>query len=201
MGCLVPWFWHIPPSRLSFLTFPIKNDMAFLAPCQTVYTSAQDGCDGKGVVLTPPSRESAEGWQAFVEAWRKALNSMAQLFPCECSPAGHWAEAQCYQKASYGRNMYWCLWVPSFHRQISEELEKPRVSPWSEKCSLLSCIRLFVTLWTVACQAPLFMEFSRQEYWIRLPFPFPGDLPHPGIEPRSPVLQADSLPSEPLTFG
>lgn len=44
-----------------FLTFPIKNDMAFPAPCQTVYTSAQDGCDGKGVVLTTLSRESAEG--------------------------------------------------------------------------------------------------------------------------------------------
>ena len=41
------------------------------------------------------------------------------------------------------------------------------------------------------------MEFSRQEYWSGLPFPFPGDLPHLGIEPRSPALQVDSLPSEP----
>ena len=49
--------------------------------------------------------------------------------------------------------------------------------------------------WTVAHQAPLFMEFSRQEYWSGLPFPFPGDLPDPGIKPRSPALQADSLPS------
>ena len=47
--------------------------------------------------------------------------------------------------------------------------------------------------WTVAHQAPLFMEISRQEHWSRLPFPFPGDLPDPGIEPRSPALQADSL--------
>ena len=52
--------------------------------------------------------------------------------------------------------------------------------------------------WTaVACQAPLSMEFSRQEYWSGLPFPSPGDLPYPGIKPRSPALQADSLPSEP----
>ena len=51
--------------------------------------------------------------------------------------------------------------------------------------------------WTVALQAPLFMEFSRQEYWSGLPFPSPGDLPDPGIESMSPVLQADSLPSEP----
>ena len=52
--------------------------------------------------------------------------------------------------------------------------------------------------WTVACQAPLSMEFSRQEYWSGLPFPTPGDLPDPGIEPGSPTLQADSLPAEPL---
>ena len=55
----------------------------------------------------------------------------------------------------------------------------------------------FVTLWTVVCQAPLSMEFSRQEYWSGQPFPSPGDLPHPGIKPRSPAVQADSLPSEP----
>ena len=48
----------------------------------------------------------------------------------------------------------------------------------------------------VACQAPLSMEFSRQEYWSGLSFPSPGDLPNQGIKPRSPVLQADSLPSE-----
>ena len=54
-----------------------------------------------------------------------------------------------------------------------------------------SHVRLFVTPWTVARQAPLFMGFSRQEYWSRLPFPSPKDLPNPGIEPRSPTLQAD----------
>ena len=61
----------------------------------------------------------------------------------------------------------------------------------------LSHVRLFVTPWTVARQAPLSMEFSRQEYWSGLPFPFPGDLPSPGIEPRYLALQADSLPVEP----
>ena len=49
---------------------------------------------------------------------------------------------------------------------------------------------------TVACQAPLSMGFSRQEYWSGLPFPSPEDLPNPGIKPGSPTLQADSLPSE-----
>ena len=60
----------------------------------------------------------------------------------------------------------------------------------------LSHVRLFATLWTVAHQAPLSMGFSRQEYWSGLPFPPPGDLFHPGIEPRSPALQADALLSE-----
>ena len=55
-----------------------------------------------------------------------------------------------------------------------------------------------LTPWTVACQAPLSVEFSRQEYWSELPFPSPGDLPDTGNELRSPALQADSLPSEPL---
>ena len=58
-----------------------------------------------------------------------------------------------------------------------------------------SC-RTLATPWTVACQAPLFMGFSRQEYWSGLPFPSPGDLPGPRIEPRSPALQADSWPTE-----
>ena len=49
-------------------------------------------------------------------------------------------------------------------------------------------------LWTVALQAPLFMGFSRQEYWSGLPFPPPGDLPDPGIESTSPALQVDPLP-------
>ena len=53
---------------------------------------------------------------------------------------------------------------------------------------LLSRVQLFVTPWTVAYQAPLSMGFSRQEYWSGLPLPSPGDLPNPGIEPRSSTL-------------
>ena len=62
---------------------------------------------------------------------------------------------------------------------------------------MLSRVQLFVTLWTVIHQTPLSMGFSRQDYWSGLPFPSPGDLPNPGIEPaspESPALQADSLP-------
>ena len=52
----------------------------------------------------------------------------------------------------------------------------------------------FATPWTVACQAPLSMGYSRQEHWSWLPFPSPGDLPKPGIKAASPALQVDSLP-------
>ena len=64
-------------------------------------------------------------------------------------------------------------------------------------CSLLCCVQLFVTPWTVAHQAPLSMKFSRQEYWSGSPLPSPGDFSDPRIEPGSSALQAASLPSEP----
>ena len=60
------------------------------------------------------------------------------------------------------------------------------------KWKSLSCVWLFATPWTI-----LSMEFSRPEYWSGLPFPSPGDHPNPGIKPRYPALQADSLPAEP----
>ena len=64
-------------------------------------------------------------------------------------------------------------------------------------CAGLSySVQLFATPWTVAHQTPLSMGFSRQEYWSGLPYPPPGDLPNPGVEPRSPAFQVDSLPAE-----
>ena len=82
------------------------------------------------------------------------------------------------------------LWVDSLPAEL----------PGKPKTRLdysLSHVRLFATQWTVAHQAPPSMGFSRQEYWSGLPFPSPGDLPDPGIEPRSPALQGDALTSEP----
>ena len=76
-------------------------------------------------------------------------------------------------------------------------LDKNKYMPYgfiSVKVKSLSRVRLFATPWTVACQAPLSMGFSRQEYWNGLLFPSPGHLPDPGIEPGSPAFQADSLP-------
>ena len=67
------------------------------------------------------------------------------------------------------------------------------------KVKSLSRVQLFVTPWTVAYQASPSKGFSRQEYWSGLPFPSPGDLPDPGVEPRS-ALQANTLPAEPPSF-
>ena len=76
-----------------------------------------------------------------------------------------------------------------------EEAMKQALAWRKVKVKLLSRVRLSVTLWTVAHQAPPSMGLSRQEYWSGLPFPSPGDLPNPGIKPRSPALQADALTS------
>ena len=62
---------------------------------------------------------------------------------------------------------------------------------------MLSCVRLFVTPRTVACQAPLSMGFSKRDYWSGLPFPPPGDLPHPGVKLASPVSAGGFFTTEP----
>ena len=73
----------------------------------------------------------------------------------------------------------------------------PFVMRTSEPVKLLSRVQLLATPWTVAYQAPPSMGFSRPGYWSGLPFPSPGDLPNPGIKPRSPKLQENALPFEP----
>ena len=101
-------------------------------------------------------------------------------------------------------------WVAiSFSRGSSQPRDRTQVScivsktlyhlshHGSPKVKSLSRVRLFATPWTVAHQAPPSMGFSRREYWSGVPFPSLGDLPDPGIEPRSPALQAEALTSEP----
>ena len=63
-------------------------------------------------------------------------------------------------------------------------------------CSAAQLCLTLETTWIIACEAPLSMGFPRQKYWIGLPFPRPGDLPDPGIDPASPALQANSVPCE-----
>ena len=86
-------------------------------------------------------------------------------------------------------------WLTHMARYLSAEHDG--VITRKVKVKSLSHVWLFAIPWTVVYQASLSMGFSSQEYWSGLPFPSPGDLPDPGIEPRSPALQADALPSEP----
>ena len=85
----------------------------------------------------------------------------------------------CYK---YSTRIYLKTYVKRIYLKAYVKVER------KVKVKSLSCVRLFVTPWTVAYQVSPSMGFSRQEYWSGLPFPPPGDLPDPGIEPRSPTL-------------
>ena len=122
-----------------------------------------------------------------------------RLFPC----SGH-CEQYYYEHSSACIFLNYSLYrymlrngiVGSYDNSIFSFLSTFLLFP-IVKVKSLSRVRLFATPWTVNYQAPQSMEFSRQEYWSGLPFPSPGDLPNPWIEPGSPALQADALPSEP----
>ena len=75
---------------------------------------------------------------------------------------------------------------------VLPKLSKQNYWNLAAHAQLLSCVQLFATPWAIACQAPLSMTFSSQEYWSALPVPSPGDLPKPGIKPASPALQVNS---------
>ena len=83
---------------------------------------------------------------------------------------------------------------PNNWKEVMWRSAKPHTYPTPHVLCCFSCVWLFVILWTVACQAPPSMGFSRQQYWSGLPCPPPGDLPDPGIELVSPALQVDFLP-------
>ena len=100
----------------------------------------------------------------------------------------HWAWIK-YQRLKYKNVKDTILDLGELIHPLEETDIQVKLSP----CLSLSHVRLFATTWTVAHQAYLSMEFSKQEYQNRLPFPSPGDLPNPGIESRSPVLPTDSL--------
>ena len=87
------------------------------------------------------------------------------------------------------------VYPPTKRKDLETYLSQP--APEKREVKSLSRVWLFATPWTVVCQAPLSMGFSRQEYWRGLPFPSPGNLPNSDIKPTAPELHADSLPAEP----
>ena len=128
-----------------------------------------------------------------------------------------WTPILCYFSITFVKSARFCIVCPCIFLSFTRDSQPlcPRTVPISSvlfcgtkqsiglnACALThsSHVWLFVTLWSVACQAPLSLGFSRQEYWSGLPFPSPGDLPNPGIKPispASPALQVDSWPTEP----
>ena len=121
------------------------------------------------------------------------------LLPHHCNEQAPFCGAQGW--GSGGRRLEF---QSGFCNSLSMAFQTSHLCSWNLKtllCKLkvksLSHVRLFVTPGTVAYQVPPSMEFSWQEYWSGLPFPSLGDLPDREIEPRSPALQADALPSEP----
>ena len=112
------------------------------------------------------------------EAWCAAVHGVTKRWTWLSNWTEHSVELLCYSMFS--------LVIYFIHRRVYK------------KRKFHSCVQFFVIPWTVACLASLSIEFFRQKYWSGLPFPSPGDLSNPGIEPKSPSLQADSLPTEPL---
>lgn len=102
---------------------------------------------------------------------------------------------------SMGSQRVGCYEATNTHRHTNTHTKHTNLPQWVNICpaSMLSCfsrVQFCATSWTIACQTPLSMGFSRQPYWSRMPVPVPGDPCNPGMEPRFPALKADSLLSE-----
>ena len=119
------------------------------------------------------------------EAWRAVIHGVAEL---DMTERLIWSDLK---KSTQGYITIKLLKDKGKKKKCILKLAKVKV-----KAKSLNHVRLFATPWTIAYQAPQFMEFSRQEYWSGFPFPSPRELADPGIEPRSPALQADTLTSE-----
>ena len=127
--------------------------------------------------------------------------SVPECNPCRGYFSGvGWSRCICEQEGRHAGKILplgFCPVILKFQMQGKGSLrEGGRVSAgysgfalfMSLLCQLLSCVQVFASPWTVARQGPLFMGFSKQEYWSRLPFPSPGDDPEPGIQPASRIL-------------
>ena len=153
-------------------------------------------CEKEKLTLWGPKSSESEVTQSC----------LTLCIPMDCSPPGsslhgifqarvlEWIAISFSKGSSWTRDRTWVSCIAGWCFTSWATRESPK-EQWKWKWSH---VLLFATPWAVAYQAPPSMEFSRQEYWSGLLFPSPGDLPDPGIKPRSPALQAeDTLPSEP----
>ena len=148
------------------------------------------GCREGGDFFSPPARHCnlrtsyRHGGRTGVSKIQKVKAQEGHFSPgLECDNQTLLSESQLHRmKRTLGKPHTWALSM--HHRHPLSERK------WKWKS--FSCVQLFAIPWTI-----LSMEFSKPEYWSEWPFPSLGDLPNPGIEPRSPTLQVNSLPAEP----
>ncbi|KAI4549496.1 hypothetical protein MG293_001826 [Ovis ammon polii] len=151
-----------------------------------------------------PSKDCKNPWVSFTRipflwGFNWLLSIISRRFGRSCSTRSCVFSSHLHNYAEFGSNPTLQKSKLKYReiKQTDQEHDLVIERKVKVKVKSLSRVRLFATPWTVAYQAPQSVEFSRQEYWNGLPFPSPGDLPNPGIEPRSPALQADALLSEP----
>ena len=147
--------------------------------------------------MSKTSREEKIKWPHGIDFFWKPLSYVGNGNPLQYSCLENPMDGRAwFRLLSMGLRRVGYDWATSLHftsNYVYNGME--RIRKWKSKS--LNSVWLFATPWTVACQAPLSMEFSRSTYWSGLPCPPPGNLPNPGIKLRSLTLQVDSLPVEP----
>ena len=180
-SCLILWHPLIlcPQSFLASCTFPMSN----------LCTSDDQNTGASGLASVPPV--NIQGWSPLrLTGWSP------------CCPRDFQQSSPVPQFEGIN-SLAFCLLDSTVLTTICDHWEDHSLD-YTDLCLSLcgggnlvaKSYPTLVVLWTVACQAPLSMEFSRQEYWSRLPYPSPGDLPDPGIKARPPALQAGNLSTE-----
>ena len=148
-----------------------------------------------GAGLQSPVRRSEAPWLCCL--WPQHQEHKSDASPLHLPPR----VSLCHLLANTGQKSAGKEHANLQSHSLSVRKQSMEINTWikaKRKAKSLSRVRLFPTPWAVAYQAPPSMELSKQECWSGLPFPSPEDLPDSGIEPRSPVLHADSLPWKPV---
>ena len=141
------------------------------------------GCGEKGTFLHVGN---VKWYSHYEEEYEVKWSEVAQSCPTLCDPMDCSLPGSIIHGVFQARVLEWVAIAFSVPKGKWKQKYND-LKPLSEWVKSLSRVRLFATPWTVAHQVPPSMGFSRQEYWNELPFPSPGDLPDPGIEPRSPT--------------
>ena len=178
----------------------VKSESEVTQSCPTLHEPMDCSPPGSSVHGIFQARVLEWGAISFSDCKSSVQYKINKRYPCDSDPQLKFGTIACndlfpirFKFHSRVSKLKWLTKSTKIAAEYSVDLSSQK---WSEVKSL-SRVRLFVTPWTVAYQAPPSMGFSRQGYWSGLSFPSPGDLPNLGIELWSLALQADALPSEP----